>query len=180
MLNQKQWEVFASMSIEFDNCPRCGAIYQRNYRKLCNKCVSVIENEYKKCNDYLHRYSKTTIEEMSNDLEISINRIIRFIKERRLFIEQAPNFFYPCRFCYEGIKRGYLCRNCCTKMSMELKNITNDSIAYDANEEYVKSNDNKKFLHEYKMKKKFKVNGEDNEPDKFIVHNPKKNNTEVK
>ncbi|UQZ33851.1 flagellar protein [Paenibacillus sp. PK3_47] len=105
-----------------DNCPRCGRLYVKNIRELCQPCVKELEHHYETCVEYLRKNRGTNIQELSDATDISIKEITRFIREGRISIANAPNMMVPCEICGTLIREGHMCDSCRTRLTKELAN----------------------------------------------------------
>ncbi|MCM3134938.1 flagellar protein [Paenibacillus polysaccharolyticus] len=102
------------------NCPRCGRLYALNFRDVCSNCIKEIEQEYQTCVDYLRENKGANIQELSDETEVSIKTITKFIREGRISIENAPNMMYPCEVCGMLIREGHMCDSCRTRLTKDL------------------------------------------------------------
>lgn len=109
-----------SVQMTVDNCPGCGAIYRKNPLNLCHACVKELEREYRACEEYLRKNRKATLAELSRETGISIGKISRFIKEKRIHIHDQPNMGYACELCGESIRSGKLCPSCYGKIQSDI------------------------------------------------------------
>jgi flagellar operon protein (TIGR03826 family) len=110
------------MSLNVDNCPRCGAIYMKNYRNLCNNCVKAIDQELMSCTKYLRDNRRCTMEELSEATGVSTKQIMAFIREGRISVAEAPNLTYPCDLCGSPIRKSNLCDSCRTRIAKDIRN----------------------------------------------------------
>lgn len=101
------------------NCPQCGKLYVKNSFNLCPNCLREIEDQYRKCVDYLRKNRGCNLHELSEGTGVSIRLITRFIREGRIAAKDAPNVLTPCESCGEPIKEGTLCANCRSKLAKE-------------------------------------------------------------
>ena len=69
------------------NCRKCGRIY--NYiggAPLCPACKQLEEDDFQLVKKYLYENPGATLTQVSTDLEMSVEKIKRFLKEGRLEI----------------------------------------------------------------------------------------------
>ncbi|MCM3750188.1 flagellar protein [Paenibacillus pasadenensis] len=98
--------------MNLDNCPRCGRLFAKNFRDVCPNCIREIDREYDECRDYLRKYRGATINELSEQTNVSIRQITKFIKEGRISLLDAPNLSYPCEVCGILIREDHMCDSC--------------------------------------------------------------------
>lgn len=150
------------MSIEVDNCKRCGKIFKKAYSNYCPDCFAFLRSELTRCNEYLKGHPESTIQELSEAVEVPINKIIRYMNEGKLYVFQHPNLTYSCYFCDHQITRGYLCRDCAAKFNLEVKNLfIEDGYEYDPNSKQIKGRPDQ-------LKR-------GTAPDRYTVHGTKRN-----
>lgn len=112
---------------QLDNCPKCGTLFVRGIRDLCNQCYQEEELEYQRVSSYLKKAEnrQATIYEASEATGVSIKQITRFIKQKRITLIDLPNMGYPCESCGQITTDGQLCFNCreqfANRVTRELK-----------------------------------------------------------
>lgn len=96
------------------NCRRCGKIFTYlGGPPICTACKSSDEEDFKRVKQYLYDNSGATLSQVSNDLEISVEKIKRFLKDGRLeIVGEDGNMFLECESCGKAIKSGRLCGEC--------------------------------------------------------------------
>jgi flagellar operon protein (TIGR03826 family) len=111
------------MTMDLANCPRCGKLFARHFRDVCQNCQKEIEQEYEICANYLRENKGATIQMLSEATGVSIKQITRFIKEGRISLLNAPNLTYPCEGCGFPIREGNLCDSCRTRLIHEVQSV---------------------------------------------------------
>jgi len=108
------------------NCKRCGRVY--NYiggPPLCPVCRDEDEQEYKRVKEYLYEYPGATMTQVSTELNVSVEKIKRFLKEGRLeIVNDDPNFILQCEMCGKSIKTGRYCNACERELTSGFKKIS--------------------------------------------------------
>lgn len=96
------------------NCKKCGKIF--NYiggAPICPVCMQSEEEDFQKVKAYLYENPGSSITQVSTDLDISIEKIRRFLKEGRLEITgDDGNLTLECENCGKSIKSGRFCEAC--------------------------------------------------------------------
>lgn len=110
------------MALKIDYCPRCGKIFAKGFRDICPACVKIVEEEYKRCVEYLRENKGANIQELSEATDVSIKQITKFIREGRISLQNAPNLMYPCEVCGILIREGVMCDRCRNRLKTDLKN----------------------------------------------------------
>ncbi|EGL13529.1 MULTISPECIES: flagellar protein [Paenibacillus] len=100
------------MSMNVQNCPRCGKLFVKGFAETCPACVKDIEAQYVACADYLRQNRKCDLQELHEETEVPMRQIIRFIREGRISIADSPNLTYPCEVCGNPIREHTMCDSC--------------------------------------------------------------------
>lgn len=107
---------------EIRNCPRCGKIFTYFGRTICNKCLETEENEFKIVKEYIYDNPGATISEVSQETEVSVEKIIRFLREERLEIKsENSNLLLECEKCGRAINSGRFCENCKGQLNKDFR-----------------------------------------------------------
>ena len=109
-------------------CPRCGKLFNRNFRDVCNNCFQSLEEDYQRCAEHLRKNKGMDIQQLSDDTEISIKQITRWIREGRISLLDAPNMSYPCESCGTLIREGNLCDSCKKRLQRDVKNASSSGM----------------------------------------------------
>jgi len=100
------------MSLNVMNCTRCGKVCVRSLSGICPACQKELESQYEICLQYLRENRGITLQELSDATEVPVKQIIRFIREGRISLVNAPNLTYPCEVCGTPIREQTLCPSC--------------------------------------------------------------------
>lgn len=107
------------------NCRKCGRIY--NYiggAPICPMCKQDEENDFQKVKEYLYDYPGASLTQVSTELDISVEKIKRFLKEGRLEItNDEGNLVLECENCGKAIKSGRYCEACERELTFGLKSV---------------------------------------------------------
>ncbi|MDE5414039.1 TIGR03826 family flagellar region protein [Alkalihalobacterium chitinilyticum] len=106
-----------------ENCPRCGGIFIKALRSVCDKCHREIDQMYQTVYTFIRKRDnrKATLQEVVEATGVSEDYILQFIREGRLQLAQFPNLAYPCDLCGAMIREGKICSSCRNDMSKDLK-----------------------------------------------------------
>jgi len=109
------------------NCRRCGRIF--NYiggAPLCPVCKEEDEEDYKRVKQYLYEYPGATMTQVATELNVSLEKIRRFLKDGRLeIVGDDPNFILQCEKCGKSIRTGRYCDACERELLTGLRGISN-------------------------------------------------------
>lgn len=108
---------------EVRNCKKCGKIF--NYiggAPICAACKQQDEEDFKRVKDYLYEYPGANLTQVSTELDVSVEKIRRFLKDGRLeIIGDDGNLVLECENCGKSIKSGRFCPDCERDLTMGLK-----------------------------------------------------------
>ena len=96
------------------NCRKCGKIFSyMGGTPICQACKQLDEEDFKRVKDYLYKNPGSNMGQISEELEISVEKIKRFLKDGRLEITSDDgNMILECETCGKAIKSGRLCDEC--------------------------------------------------------------------
>ncbi|MBZ4667331.1 MAG: hypothetical protein JG775_483 [Defluviitaleaceae bacterium] len=76
------------------SCARCGKLYEYNgISDYCPICMQYDEAIFQKIKEYLNEHPKATVIQVATDLDIPVKMIKKYLREGRLEIVEAENFF---------------------------------------------------------------------------------------
>ncbi|RKQ35581.1 TIGR03826 family flagellar region protein [Oceanobacillus halophilus] len=108
---------------ELANCSRCGEVFVKGLRDICQDCYKKEEEVFQTVKSFLRdpKNRNATVLDIVEGTGVEDWYITKFIKERRLLLSKFPNLSYPCEGCGEGITSGKLCTGCQEDLKKELK-----------------------------------------------------------
>ena len=105
------------------NCKRCGKLY--NYIggiPICLDCKKADEVDFKRVKEYLYDHPGASMIDVSNILEISMQRIKAYLKEGRLeIVGDDGNMILECESCGRSIRTGRFCEDCAAGLTNDMK-----------------------------------------------------------
>ncbi len=105
------------------NCKECGRIFQYDgISKLCYKCRRQDDEDFRVVREYVYENPKSTIQAVSEETEVSEDKILRYLREGRLeIVGENPGLLLDCESCGAAIRTGRFCNDCATSMERGLK-----------------------------------------------------------
>lgn len=104
------------------NCPRCGKLFAYIGRSICNRCIEQEEEEFKLVKEYIYNNPGATVFEVADATEVSVDKIMRFLREERLEISSDNvNLILECESCGTSIRTGRYCQQCRDDLTNEMK-----------------------------------------------------------
>lgn len=106
------------------NCRDCGRLF--NYLSgpsICTGCMKKLDEKFKDVKEFIYNNPRIGIQEVSEEMEVSVNQIKRWIREERLSFAEDSAIGLDCELCGVTIKTGRFCGSCKDKMANNLGNI---------------------------------------------------------
>lgn len=104
------------------NCTRCGAVFVKTLREICQNCYKEEEKAFQIVYNFLkeQKNREATILEIVDATGVEEELIIKFVKEKRLTPKDFPMLAYPCERCGADITTGKICFNCTEELKQDL------------------------------------------------------------
>lgn len=99
--------------MEVVTCRSCGKLF--NYIRgshICPACQKRLEDKFMEVKKYVRENPDITIKTLSEDMEVSVSQIKRWVREERLVFSADSPVGLPCESCGKTIKTGRLCESC--------------------------------------------------------------------
>ncbi|MBT2216096.1 hypothetical protein KK120_09710 [Virgibacillus dakarensis] len=108
---------------ELANCSRCGAVFVKSIRDICQNCYKEEEKAFETVYQFLRirKNREATLLEIVKATGVEEELIIKFIKDKRLRTSQFPKLAYPCDKCGTAIISGKLCATCSQELLNDLE-----------------------------------------------------------
>lgn len=125
----------------FENCKRCGNLYNKTIKDICPKCVDKEEEDYKKVRMYLKRNKNVEMTVVSEETKVDIELIYQFLQDGRIVLSSGAQAGYPCKQCGTTIQTGSICSNCTSQLSaiqQSIHQLSSPTVSHSSHEEPVK------------------------------------------
>lgn len=108
---------------EVKNCRKCGHIFSYlGGPQICPVCKAKDEEDFKRVKQYLYENPGATISQVSAELDISVEKIKRYLKDGRLeIVGDDGNLILECESCGKAIRSGRFCNDCERGLTRDLK-----------------------------------------------------------
>lgn len=104
------------------NCKGCGRLFNvLSTERLCPDCRRKIEDKFHSVKEYLDEHRNASINEVSEQCEVSVRQIKQWIREERLTFSEESMEGIECENCGRMIRTGRFCENCKTKLANTLQ-----------------------------------------------------------
>ena len=107
--------------MEVRNCRNCGRLF--NYLggpNICPACRDEVEKKFQDVKEYIRQNPNASIQEISDDNEVTTAQIRQWIREERLQFAENSSIGIECEGCGATIKTGKYCENCKNNMANAL------------------------------------------------------------
>ena len=114
------------------NCRMCGKLYNfigGPYRNLCPNCIEKMEKKFDEVKEYIEEHKAATINEVSEECDVSSRQIEQWIREERLRIAEDSPIGIRCERCGATIRSGRFCERCKNKIANNLGSMYGESNA---------------------------------------------------
>lgn len=100
--------------MDIRNCRGCGKMiqYMGSGPLMCVECRKKLDESFARVKEYLKEYPNCSINELSENAEVSITQINQWIREERLIFSKNSPIGIPCESCGKTIKSGRYCKEC--------------------------------------------------------------------
>jgi methionyl-tRNA synthetase len=92
---------------------------------LCPQCVKKLEDKFQEVKTYLEENPKASMNELSNNCEVSVKQLKQWVREERLTFSADSVEGIECEQCGTLIKTGRFCDACKAKISNNLMSAIN-------------------------------------------------------
>ncbi|NLZ55038.1 MAG: MerR family transcriptional regulator [Thermoanaerobacteraceae bacterium] len=102
--------------MDLRNCPKCGKLFVYSHRNLCPSCLKKDEEDFDRVRAFINDNPEATIEEVSEGTDVSVKKILEYLKEGRLMLRNNNvNIILECELCGAQILTGRICEKCSGK-----------------------------------------------------------------
>lgn len=113
--------------MEVKNCVKCKKLFQYlSGPPLCPNCKEQEEKDFQAVRQYLKEHPRASLTEVADALEISVEKITRFLKEGRLEIAPGSAIILECERCGSPIMSGRFCASCSGKLESDLSSTSKE------------------------------------------------------
>ncbi|MBM7615365.1 TIGR03826 family flagellar region protein [Alkaliphilus hydrothermalis] len=109
--------------MDLRNCVKCGRAFAYKGIDICNRCAHDDEADFKKVKEYLYDHPGATLQEVSEETEVSEKQILRYLRESRIEIREESNCLLHCERCEKSIRSGRFCNECVAEMRKEFSSV---------------------------------------------------------
>lgn len=107
------------------NCPRCGKVFVKISKPICEQCVKEEEQIFDKVRDYIKENPDKTVAQVAEECEVTVKRILGYIRDGRIDASGGMKDDISCSKCGKPIRGGRMCEKCVLETNFtvgEMKN----------------------------------------------------------
>jgi len=105
------------------NCPKCGKIFTKVNDPICKECMKAEEEKFEEVRLFVKEHPDCSPQEVSDACDISIKRILYYVRQGKLDISQGIDGLITCSKCGRPIKSGRMCEKCIKSTTSALEGI---------------------------------------------------------
>lgn len=108
--------------MDVKSCRSCGRLF--NYlqgQPICPACRKRVEEKFVEVRDYIRANESATMQQISDDNDVSIKQLKQWIREERLTFSEKSPVGIECENCGAMIRTGRFCGKCKHNMVDTLK-----------------------------------------------------------
>ncbi|MDD5949276.1 MAG: flagellar protein [Lachnospiraceae bacterium] len=98
--------------MDIRNCQICGSMFQYVGNKICPNCAKALENKLQEVKQYIDEHDRVTVMQVSEELDVPVKQIRRWIQEDRLMFAPGVDTGLVCNKCGMPIESGNMCAKC--------------------------------------------------------------------
>jgi len=113
--------------MEAMNCPRCGKIFVRVFESICDACIKKEGEVFESVREYVKDNPGKTVKEVSEACEVSVKRILTYIRDGRIEASSGMHGEIACSKCGKPISIGRMCEKCILETNFEVQEMKDAS-----------------------------------------------------
>ena len=99
----------------------CGKLFNYlNGQPLCPNCMKELDKKFEVVKEYLYDNPNASIQQVSEENEVSIAQLKKWIREERLCFSENSMVGIECENCGVMIRTGRFCNECKDKLANSL------------------------------------------------------------
>ena len=107
--------------MEPTNCPRCGRVFMKVFESICPTCVKEEDQSFEEVRAYVKEHPNRSIKVVSEACNVSVKRILRYIREGKLEATTGMQADVTCSKCGVPIPKGRMCAKCIGEVSAQVE-----------------------------------------------------------
>lgn len=109
--------------MDIRNCKNCGKMFNYIGKPICPTCEKVLEDKFQQVKQYVKEHPQAPISVVSEENDVSINQIKRWVRQERLSFSEESLVGLECENCGVMIRTGRFCEACKAKLGNNLSSV---------------------------------------------------------
>lgn len=109
--------------MDIRNCKSCGKMFNYIGKPICPTCEKVLEDKFQQVKQYVKEHPEAPISVVSEENDVSINQIKRWVRQERLSFSNESLVGIECENCGTMIRTGRFCEACKAKLGNNLSSV---------------------------------------------------------
>lgn len=109
------------------NCKMCGRLFNYSGNPVCPGCSKKLEEKFVVVRDYIRENPSSSITVVSEETEVPMQQIKRWIREERLTFSKDSGVSIQCEKCGAAILTGRYCKECKRTMTQSFEGLYNQN-----------------------------------------------------
>ncbi|MEG1991943.1 MAG: flagellar protein [Acetivibrio sp.] len=110
--------------MEVRSCKKCGSLFNFvSGLPLCPACMKEIDDKFPAVKQYIYEHPGVGIQKVSEEKEVPISLIKRWVKEERLEFAEGSAMGVECERCGKMILSGRYCDSCKADMKNQFSSV---------------------------------------------------------
>ncbi len=105
------------------NCKLCGGLFNFTGNPLCPLCNKKMEEKFAVVKQYIRENPKSSIAMVSEETEVPLQQLKRWIREERLSFSKDSGVVIRCEKCGAAILTGRFCKECKKTMTNSFESL---------------------------------------------------------
>lgn len=109
--------------MDLRNCRMCGRMFQYVGQPVCPGCMKAMEDKLQEVKEYLRENKNATVGQVSEELDISVKQIRKWVQEERLMFAPGVDTGLVCSKCGMPVESGSMCKKCKDSLKKTLQGV---------------------------------------------------------
>lgn len=109
--------------MDLRNCRMCGRMFQYVGQPVCPGCMKAMEDKLQEVKEYLREHERATVGQVSEELDISVKQIRKWVQEERLMFAPGVDTGLVCSKCGMPVESGSMCKKCKESLKKTLQGV---------------------------------------------------------
>jgi len=109
--------------MDMRNCQLCKRVFTYAGSPICPDCARADNEVFEAVRLYVKEHPENSLAQVSSATEVSIKKIMRYVKEGRLEISKGMQGEFLCENCGKPISKGRYCPRCLVEINHQVKSM---------------------------------------------------------